>query len=123
MAPGDLLKGSSYAVESLFHLSVRMLWKRKIRALWPDITRLMLRSYTPDPIWQYYLWYSKNGVNRTKLPPLTETWDNLRQQANESSGAEIPYLIKNFPIQYLCMLCVMPHRILSSGVRWLASQL
>lgn len=47
----------------------------------------------------------------------------MRQAAAECAGADLPDLIKNDPIEYLCFLCVFPHRVNASGLRWLGTRL
>lgn len=119
----DSFSGSSYSIETLMHLFIRCNWKQHMKLIWAEITKIAFHFFKPDKSWEYYLWNTKNGVNTTQIIQPFQKWDEIKKIAFESEGLEIPNLIKNSPIMYLCFLIVFPHRVNSSGVRWLASNL
>jgi hypothetical protein len=86
-------------------------------------TEIINSTFEPEEKWEYYLWNSERGVNKDVIIPPTQKWDDLKALALESSGKAIPELIKAYPIPYLCFLCVFPHRLNSSGIRWLDTEL
>lgn len=116
-------KGTSYTLESLVHLFVRTNWKTSMKMIWPEITKIAPASFEPENSWDYYFWRSNRGTNRTKLIQATQKWDDLKMLAFECKGNDIPPLIKNYPIEYLCFLVVFPHRLNSSGIRWIDTRL
>lgn len=119
----DSLLGGSYSLEGIFHLYVRRNWKNTVKLMWPDITRMVHYSFVPKYMWQFYLWRSKEGEHISKLPELTQQWDAVRRIADESAGNDIPILIKEYPELYLLLMMAMPHRLSSSGMRWVVSKL
>ena len=44
-------------------------------------------------------------------------------EACEESGIDLSEFLRSYPLHYLAMLLVMPHRGTSSGIRWLASRI
>jgi hypothetical protein len=120
----DSFGGQSYFLEGLMHLFARSNMKQEMRGLFPDITRISFRSYRPEEQWQFYLyrnWNRGTEVERFLVPP--HNWSELRQQAIECEGADLPSLVKEYPLQYLAMLLVMPYRATASGLRWLSTQM
>jgi hypothetical protein len=47
----------------------------------------------------------------------------MRMEAEEHQGSDLPSLIKQFPVEYLCFLCTVPYRLIPSGIRWLSTAL
>ena len=115
--------GSSYTLEGIFHIFVRLNWKQHTKPFWDDYSKMVLKYFKYNKKWHFYLWRCKEGTEVSKLIKPTYLWSDLKNEAFESNGDEIPDLIKKFPILYLCLLIVMPHRMNSSGVRWIHSEL
>lgn len=114
----------SYTLEAILHLVVRRLWKQHVRHVWPDVTRMVLRQFQCAELWHYYRWRNEAaGSNATTIPTPTKNWGDLRSEANDVTGGELPPLIKNYPILLLLFLIVYPHRITSSAIRWLDEEL
>lgn len=113
----------SFSIEPVMHLYVRANMKQMMKRLWPDITRVQFKRFTPDIIHDCYLWHVEEGVTDSIFIPPTKNWDELRREAWESSGAEVPSLMREYPFFYLAFLCAYPHRINASGVRWLDTTL
>lgn len=116
-------KGSSYSLESLVHLFVRTNFKQHMIRFWPVVSRVAFASFEPKHRWGYYLWRCKEGLNKIEVPPPTQSWNALKAQSLENHGQGAPRLLKKFPMEYLCYLCVYPHRLNSSGIRWIATKL
>jgi hypothetical protein len=119
----DDFEYSSYTLEGLLHLYVRLNYQQHVRSYWYKITKFSFLSFLPDPHWNFYLWRSEQGYNQTTFPPFTKSWATLREEAEECEGNDLPNLIKNHPWHYLAIICTMPHRWSSSGVRWVAKKL
>lgn len=122
--PVDAFAGYSYTLEGLLHLFARAGYKQHMTLTYPEVTRVGFRSFEPEEPWHFYRY--RNGASgkdhlRYLQPP--HSWARLREAAAEDTGAGIPPLLRRFPIQYLCFLCVMPHRVNASGLRWLDGQL
>lgn len=119
----DNFEYHSFAIEGILNLFVRTNRKQRIRTIWPDYTRFSIREFVPTNKWEYYFWRCNDGIEQTRLIKSNQTWEELKKESYESEGNNIPNLIKNYPLLYLCFLFVYPHRINSSGIRWLDSKL
>lgn len=115
--------GSSYSLESIIHLFVRSNWKQLMKSIWPSTTKISRISFKADKLWMNYLYLNKTGTIQTLLPSFTQSWEKLKKESNESNGDEVPKLLKNYPILYLCFILTMPHRLNSSGIRWVQTEL
>ncbi len=104
----DDFQGSAYTLEGLLYLMVRRNWKRFIKVVWPDITRISFNSFIPQDMWQNYLWCSEHGVNRAKIPPLTKNWIDLCHEARKLMIISLIILKMNC-ILLLLFLIVYPH--------------
>ena len=119
----DSFRGSSYYLEGLLHLSIRTNLKQHLRWIFPSITKLGLRHYVPSEPWRYYFYRNRCGKNYHRFMQPPHSWSKLKDEAAENRGEELPRLIRNYPIAYLCFLCVYPHRVHANGLRWLSSRL
>jgi hypothetical protein len=112
-------KGYSHVLEGLVHLLAQQNWKERVRELWPDVTRINLHVFEFDEPWHFYRWRNDTGAEKVVVPQRTQDWKNLKASANDSSGTELPVLIRQYPILALLFLCVYPHRTNSTALRWL----
>ena len=119
----DVFVGTSYTLEGLLHLYVRENFKQDVRSIWHEVTHFAFLGFTPEPRWKFFLWRSEEGYNETTIPPRTKHWNDLKREAEEDRGCSLPALTQCYPLHYLALLCVMPHRWTSDGVRWAASRL
>jgi len=119
----DSFRTSSYSLESVMHLFVRTNWKQHMKNIWPKVTKIDFESFKPENPWEYYFWNCDGGTNFVKIISPLQKWDDLKKESEENCGKEIPTLMKEFPIFYLCFLIVFPHRLNSSGIRWIDSEL
>ncbi len=113
----------SYSIEAFVHLFARKNYKSAMRLLWPDISKTEQHKFTFTDKLEFYKWRARSGTTEYKIPPLKQSWQELYQLSKEDSGSELPELIKEFPIFYLCFLIVLPHRMNANGSRWITSQL
>jgi hypothetical protein len=120
----DSFAGSSFYLEGLMHLAVRTNYKQAMKMIFPEITRIGLCSYVPDESWQFFLLRNHGkGTNHTRFLKPPHKWQTLRTEAEECEGKDISGIIKRFPLLYLCLLMVMPHRVSASGLRWLETEM
>jgi hypothetical protein len=120
----DSFAGSSYMLEGLTHLFVRANFKQQMLLTFPEITRIGFRSFSPEQPWQFYLWRNRGtGTDHLRFLKPPNRWGELRALAGESEGKDLPELLKQFPIQYFCFICVLPHRVTASGLRWASTRL
>jgi hypothetical protein len=119
----DHFNEASFSLEAFVHLFVRRNWKQAMQTVWPETTRIMTRRFKPMNKWGSYYWRCERGHYEEIAATPNQKWDELRRIASEHSGRDVPRLMKDFPIQYLCFLCVFPHRLHANGIRWLASRL
>jgi len=115
-------KGGSYSIEGLVHLLVRLNWKQEMKLLWPDVTRLAFYSFKPDELWQFYLWRNQSGKNIILLPKHRKEWEELKTEAMENDGNDIPCLIKDNYFFSLLFFQTYPHRFRADVMRWLDSK-
>jgi hypothetical protein len=116
----DDFRQHSYTAEGLMHIFVRRNWKNHMKGLWSDYSKIMACSLRPDELWQTYLWRTEKwGENINVWPKRTKDWQELKAEAMESSGKNIPSLLKRFPHILLLFIIVCPHRCTSESVRWL----
>jgi hypothetical protein len=67
-----------------------------------------------------------DGVTQKKKTEFSEppkNWDDLKRQAIESEGENIPSHIKKHPVFALIFLCVYPYRFNSGILRWLDTEI
>ena len=119
----ETFTGSSYALEGLVHLFVRINWYQTMKRLWPGITRLASVSFEPENFADFYRWRNKEGTVKIVFPEHTQEWEKLKALSFESEGACIPATIKDHPILLLLFLCVYPHRMNAEIMRWLDTQM
>lgn len=119
----ESFKRSSYCLESLLHLLVKTGMKQNLKLEWNSITKINFLSFKHPEKWQLYLWQSNFGYYETRMLPFTMKWSKLLEEATESNGSDLPENLRKFPLFYLCFLVVFPHRLSSSGIRWVFSEL
>lgn len=119
----ETFTGSSYALEGLVHLFVRINWYQTMKRLWPGVTRLASVSFEPENFADFYRWRNKEGTVKIEFPKHTQEWEELKEASFESEGFCIPPSIKDDPILLLLFLCVYPHRMNAEIMRWLDTQM
>lgn len=121
--PEAAWKGYSHVLEGLVHLLVQQNWKEMVKGLWPDVTRTNWHSFEFDEPWHFYRWRNETGAQKVVIPMRTQRWEELKTSADDSSGAELPVLIRQRPIFALLFLFVYPHRTSAALLRWLNVEL
>lgn len=102
--------GESYFAESLLLFLVRANRKQACRNLWADFTRLQNQSFVVARPWQYGLFRSEHGGNKTKIYPPTYDWKDLQAIAKEESADSVPQALRQDPILLLLFVNLFPHR-------------
>jgi hypothetical protein len=118
----DTFIGKSYYLEGLMHLYARAGLRRQLGLMFPTITRIGFRYFKPDDPWEFYLYRRfrlGTDVTRYLVPP--HKWDDVKRDAAECQGEDLPQLLKGYPLHYLALLLVMPYRVTASGLRWLGT--
>lgn len=115
--------GTSYSLEALVHLFVRLNWKQTMKVLWPDVTRISFQRFEPLEKWRMFLWRTTRGTHWSVHPKLNKKWQSLRDEASECKGNTIPDSVKKMPHLFLLFLVVYPHRMTTDNVRWLDTSL
>jgi hypothetical protein len=120
----DAFDGKSHYLEAILHLFTRANLKQRAKLIFPPVTRIAFREYKPEQPWQFFVYRNGDGgvnVERFLVPP--HSWNDLRMKAAECAGGELPDVLRAYPLGYLAMMLVMPHRGTSNGIRWLATQM
>jgi hypothetical protein len=119
----DSFRESSFMLEGLMHLFARTNYKQHMKYIFPAITRIGLRSFVPEQPWHFYLYRNPTGTGYQRWLKPPHRWADLKSRASECSGEGLPDLLRQFPIPYLCFICVFPHRVTPSGLRWVSTRL
>jgi hypothetical protein len=112
-------RGYSHTLEGLIQLMVQQNWKRQVKLLWTDVTRIELHRFEFVKPWHFYLWHNDVGTQRVIMARHTKCWDELKGEAFASSEEHLPTLIRRYPLFVLLFICVYPHRTSAPVLRWL----
>ena len=122
--PPQNLRRQSRVLEGLFQLFVRLNYKQAAKALWPDYTRFILRSYEVSEPWEFFRWHNEEtGSNRDLIPPRRQEWVDVKRAAEWSDDSSIPAVLRDRPELALLFAQVYPHRLSSTVMRWLDTAL
>ncbi|MDE2508988.1 MAG: hypothetical protein KGM43_17420, partial [Planctomycetota bacterium] len=121
----DSFVNSSYTLESLVHLFVRLNYKQTLKELFPALTRMWYHTLEFDEPWHFYMYRIKreSGCRRTSEMQPPHSWKQIRARADEANGNSLPPRLKVFPFHYLCLISTYPHRMNSDGIRWISTRL
>lgn len=116
-------KYHSYYIEGLINLFVIQNYKQQMKFMWPDITHFIFKQFNLQTPNDFFRWNNITGKEYAYLPKYKKEWSELKNESYESSGNDLPELIKNNPALYPLLLSVFPHRSSSSGIRWFNTKL
>ena len=121
----DSFAGSSYTLEAVTHLFVRLNYKQTARLIFPTLTRMQYFTLEYDEPWHFYLYRIKAETGHHKSVMLTppHSWKLLRESAAESRGDSLPSKMRELAFHYMCFISTFPHRMNANGIRWLDSSL
>lgn len=117
----DSFSGSSYCLEAVLHLFVRLNYKQRTKQLFPPITKMIFHTLEYDKPWHLFFYRIEQDTGHRKssmlVPP--HSWTRFKADAHEGMGQSIPLTLKDHPFHYLCLINTFPHRLNSDGVRWI----
>lgn len=119
----DSFSGKSFYLEGMLHLFIRRNWKQTTKSIWSDVSKIQYQKFEPDTAADFFRWRTEEGINTDEMPKPKQKWDDLKSLAFESEGNKVPKSIKDDPILVLIFLCVFPHRVSPSLLRWLDTQM
>ena len=119
----DCFLGHSYTLWALIEIYVRLNFKRAVSLFWKDATYICKVEFKPKYKWHFFIWKNDEGQELVEYPKHKQQWPELRKQAQEIDHKNIPEKFKKEPILFLLFLCVFPHRISTSIVKWLDSEI
>lgn len=108
--------GRSFGIRCLVEFLARRAWKRTLKGLWYDITRVDYAEFAPAKSWDLYLWRAKKGTLVTRRFRRPETWENLVLAANGKTRTRT-ILFRQFPQLLMPFALVYPHRLTPDLVR------
>lgn len=111
--------GASYTLEALLLLLVRYNWKQTVKMNWPDVTRIIFRSFEPKEKWHYFLWRSELGTNINQVPIIPCSWNQLKEKTANKRDEEIPKIFIDDPVLLMIFIFSYPHRISTDVVLYL----
>ena len=100
--------GSSFILESIIQMIVRRDMKELLETHWKKISHITFREFKPDKIEDLFLWRVENGTNISNFPNKTQSWDKLREGANDIDN--IPDMFKKQLDIVSFFILVCPHR-------------
>lgn len=115
--------GTAYTVEGLMLLFAKRGFKQSMKTLWPQISYLSFNEFRVKEPWQYLLWRSPSGGERSVMPSATQSWKELQERAFAPAGITLPDSLKLYPLFMVLFLLVYPHRLTTDAVLWLDSAL
>lgn len=111
----------SRCVKAFWHLLVKENWKQRAKAIWPDLSKLVLEEFTPSGGWRAYQWRAEKGTLRTVLQQRRQQWSSLSLEACTIDSTAVPKAFIKNPALYLAFLIAYPHRWTTDGVKWLVA--
>lgn len=118
----DHFLGSSHTLWALIALYVRLNFQGPVFAFWKDATYISKVEFQPRYKWHFFRWRNKEGRELVEQQKHGQKWFELREQAQKINDKDIPEKFKKEPVLFLLFLCVYPHRISTSIVKWLDNQ-
>lgn len=86
----DNFYNSSYTAESIFHLLVRTNMKSECKLLWDSYSQIMHKICLHDEPWEYCTLKIQRGIYETRVYPPTYDWSELKKEAIDHVGANLP---------------------------------
>ncbi len=103
---------SWFAKQLYLHMVYRDL-KEYCTEIWPEFSRKCISvSFIPDKPWQFCLYRTEFGENKSYVPPVTGEWKKLKSDAAQTATGLVPEALLKHPILLWlwCFLC--PQRAL-----------
>ena len=119
----DYFLGHSYTLWALIEIYVRLNYKRAVSVFWKDATYICKIKFKPGHKWHFFRWKNDEGQELIECPKHRQEWSEFKKQAQEIDHGNIPEKFNKEPILFLLFLCVFPHRISTSIVKWLDSEI
>jgi len=102
----------SHSLESFLAIVTRENLKQAVRLRWRDISHIMFAHFQTAKPWQEALWRNaKRGKLVLRMPKERQSWNELRQLYDFTEKSAVARLVIQFPIQWLLVLMVYPHRL------------
>jgi hypothetical protein len=109
--------GRSFILESLIQMMARRNHRGILEENWKVISNILFREFKPDNIEDTFIWHVDEGSNYVESPKVTQSWAELRKEANNPS--DIPSLFGEY-IDFLnFFILVFPYRSNKSFIKLL----
>jgi len=115
----DHFLACSNTLWALIAIYVRLNFQRPVFEFWKDATYISKVEFQPKYKWHFFRWRNKEGKELVEQQRHRQNWFELRKQAQQVTDNNIPEKLKKEPVLFLLFLCVYPHRITTSIVKWL----
>ncbi len=112
----------SQTLWALIEIYVRLNFQGPVFMFWKDATYISEIEFKPKYKWHFFRWKNDEGEVMEEQKN-GQKWSELRKQVQEVNYRNIPEQFKKEPILFLLFLCVYPHRISTSVVKWLDSEI
>ena len=109
--------GSSYVIQSLLEMLVRRNQRSFLSDHWNQYTRLVSRQFWPLNDYDLFSWRAESGENQSKVPPMQQSWAQLRSDCIEIS--DLPHTWKEYRELLPHLVMVYPHRAIPAVMRLL----
>lgn len=113
----------SFMIKPIVELFARHQRKDILEIAWRAITYIQQERFIPDQKWMFFLWHSNQGKHRMEYPKQTQSWAELKAEADEINMEEIPNSLVRMPFLIPLYLLVYPHRINTNLIKFLDQSL
>lgn len=112
----------SYWLESIVDMLASQLYRRAIATNWESISRIRVEEFQPKDVAEFLFWKCDKGVNQSRVWPMTQSWNDLKEQAKTIDLRRIPSVLTEHAWLTLLFLIVFPHRKERNLLHWLDQQ-
>ncbi|MBI2382513.1 MAG: hypothetical protein HYV18_00365 [Gammaproteobacteria bacterium] len=120
---GDKHAGACFMGLSLFEELVRQNLKQHAKAVWPELTRLVLREVQVPDAWEFPLGSADCAVNLSKTLMKAGQWDDQVNASYADDPPPMPAMLKRRPDVVGLLILLHPQRASPPVVRWLSKKL
>lgn len=109
----------SFFMESLITLLAKHGKRTELESRWREITYIWQESFTPNTLWEHFIWENTAGKENSTFPKNPQSWKELTEQANKIDMESIPKVLQNHSDFLPFFLLVYPHRVNANYIKFL----
>lgn len=97
--------GGSYTLETLIMMAARRDMRDILEQNWRKISRIQLKEFKLDNIEDTFAWRTKEGLNHSEFPKATQSWAELKNEANNLEGGPELYSENLEMLRFFILAC------------------